>query len=145
MNQAQTFLGNHLLQTVDSTPFEPNISSQIREALKSHGFDVQDNGHHISVFTRPKGTSDEHSWECACIYIEDNTLWVKALALRWWQLFNIYDDDPHYQQFWTAIDSLNESAWSRFKAEGFQVIQGTVGELNLGNSKKSKSKSIAAN
>jgi hypothetical protein len=132
---------NYHIQTVDSTPLESELSATILEALRSREFVAQDVGHHIAVRCPnifQGHFKNQEPWDCAIIYLEDNTLWIKAIAQRWWCLFNLVpgdeENDPKYQAFWEAIDSL-DPLWKSFEASGGNVQQGTMGELQLNKRK----------
>lgn len=104
---------------------------EVVNTLRQAGFSAYDNRHHIAVATEFPGT-EFAEWECAVLYIdEEQTLWVKVLAQRWWLLFTIGDRQQRYEALWEAIDTL-EPRLSQFATlVGGNLKLGTIGELNL--------------
>lgn len=107
-------LSEHLIQAVDSTPLPSATSDAIAAPIKAAGFGAIDNGHHLLV-TTPNALGEP--WECAAIYLEDSTLWIKVMAKRWWLLFtmDVSDRQSRYEKLWEAIDTLQPrfEEWGR--------------------------------
>jgi hypothetical protein len=118
-------LSSHIIETVDSTTFSVDLSCAIASQFKTAGFVVQDVGHHIIVgclFDSP----DVEPMECACIYLDDDILWIKAIAARWW--FRDTNDDRYFNEFWKVVDQLKGTEFKSFIANR-RFHEGTVGDL----------------
>ena len=114
-------LSDCLLQDSDPTPLGPETSKTIRQALEASGFDAQDVGSHLSISVSEPPLKPA---EFAIIYLDDDdeVLWIKALAQRWWLLFLLGDRNERFAQFWRAVDALPPM--------NYAVQQGTIGELD---------------
>jgi hypothetical protein len=118
-------LSSHIIETVDSTLFSAALSHAIASQFKAARFAVNDIGHHIIVgclFDSP----DVEPMECACIYLDDDILWIKAIAARWW--FRDTNDDRYFNAFWKVVDRLKESEFKSFVVSQ-KFHEGTVGDL----------------
>lgn len=118
-------LSEYVIGSTDTLVFDGTMSKMIVAHFRVAGFFAQDIGHHIVTgcyFDSP----DKEPMECACIYLEDEHLWVKAIAARWW--FRDTNDDQYFNSFWAVIDLLKQSQFKPFIAAN-KFHEGVVGGL----------------